>query len=629
MLHEQELLVRRIVSDYEGREVKSTGDGFLLDFGSVLKATECAIEIQTKLHDRNLKSDSQPIRLRIGIHTGEVEVRDSDIFGDAVNVAARVLTVSEPEGIAISEDAVSLLQDKLEFPLESVGTRELKGIDRRFRVFRVVLPWSGPLSYSEAKSYPRLAVLPLRNISPEPGDAYFADGMTEELISSLGQVRELRVISRSSVDHFKSEDRMLGDIGRELGATAVLEGSVRKAGGRLRISLQLIEVATQERLWSQTFDRSMDDVFAVQAEVGERTAASLRVHLLGREKAVLTRTLTSNLAAYGLYLQGLHLSKSFEDVDHRKAIGLFRQAIDQDSSFSEAHSQLANLLLGSIGESNPAGAVVPEARGLIEKAISLNPLSPEAHTAKGNLAMQGDLNWAIAEAEFKRAVDLSPSDPDPRTWYLLLLRALQRYSDAAEQAKTVIELDPLSAGAYSLLVSIMRLTGNLVEAERIIRTSYRPMISPMDYHTTLAYTYYYGGRREEALRELELATAASPMAERNQDIPVLHARLGNAERARAMLEADEKRAAEGYVPFLHLAALSGAVEDSDRAMGYLERDWSEGDRGLWFIYQGVCFDPIRTDQRFIRMLERYQLPTSAPFHRGGRVQAASSDLSLR
>jgi len=615
LLREQEQIVRPIVGEFGGREIKSTGDGFLIEFSSALRAAECAIEILTRLHDRNAAEQAHPIRLRIGVHVGDVESRNSDIFGDAVNVAARILTAAEPEGIALTEQVVPHLHNRLAFPVESLGTRDFRGVERPVPVYRVVLPWSGPGQVSVVRLYPRVAIMPLRNISPDPNDAYFADGMTEELISVLGQVRELRIISRSSVDRLKGQDRPIQDIGRELGASAVLGGSVRKAGDRMRISLQLVDVASQEGLWTQTFDRQLNDIFAVQAEVGERTAASLRVRLLGSERTALTRPLTNNLAAYGLYLQGIH-ELHLPRKDNAKAVGLFRKAIEEDPSFAAAYAHLASQLVGSIGETSSAREVVPEARNLIAKALDLDPQSSVAHMAKANLAMQGDLNWAIAEAEFRRAIELNPSDADSRLWYSLLLRALQRYSEAAEQLRTVIELDPLSRGAFALLVSVMRLTGDLEGAEQFTRSSLQGFLTPQEFHTTLAYSYSYGNHADEARQEIERASSLGGVT---LDLVVIKAKFGDPGGARAMLEEAERKAVEGYVPLLNLASLAASVGDADKAIAYLEKDFLDGDRGLWFTYQGISFDPIRSDPRFVRLLERYNLPTSAPFFRWGRA----------
>ena len=618
LLQEQERIVRPIVQAHRGREVKSTGDGFLVELPSALKAVECALEIQTRLHDRNAARDVRPIHLRIAVHVGDVESRDGDLFGDTVNIAARVLSVAEPDGIALTEQAVLLLQHRLSVPLESLGRRGLKGVDQPLPVYRVVLPWSGPTPPAPPEAFPRVAVLPLRNISPDPNDAYFADGLTEELVSVLGQVRGLRVIARSSVARLRTGDRPLPEVGRELGASAVLEGSVRKAGERLRISLQLVDVATQEGLWTQTFDRKMDDVFAVQSEVGERTAAALRVRMLGAAQAALHKPSRTNLAAYGLYLQGLHLARSLREPDQVLATDLFRRAIEADPSFASAYAHLAQRLLASIGDTRPAREIVPEVRPLVEKALLLDPESPEAHSAKGNLAMQGDLDWASAEAEFRRALELNPSDFEPRLWYAMLLRALQRYSEAEEQIRIVLELDPLNPSGPGFLASILRLQGNLEEAVRVAGTLLRPLVEPPDYHLHVAYTYLYGGQTEAARSELDQVRGPGP-ATRELDRAVLLARLGDPGEARIGLEAAEVASRTRYLSMLNLAVLAAATGDRERAIALIERDWTDGDRGLWYVYQGLGFDPVRSDPRFIRILERMRLPTSAPFYRHGRV----------
>ena len=618
LLREQERIVRAVVHEHQGQEIKSTGDGLLIEFASGLRAAECAIEVLTQLHARNAVPDRVPIRLRIGIHIGDVEVRDSDIFGDAVNIAARVLSVAEPEGIAVTEQVAQLLKNRLSYPVESLGAKGLKGVDHPVPVFRIVLPWSPPLQLVEERAYPRVAILPLRSISPDSNDEYFADGLTEELISKLGQIRELRVIARSSAARFRSTDRPLSDIGRELGASAVLQGSVRKAGDRLRISLQLVDVTSQENLWTQTFDRTLDDVFAVQSEVGERTAAALRVRVLAGPHPALHKPPTTNLAAYGLYLQGLHLARSRRVGDNLQVMDLYRRAIELDPEFSLVHSHLAVRLLGAIGETEPIQQVLPRVVPLVERALLLDPESPDAHAAKGILAMQANLDWAIAEAEFRQALALNPSDPEPMLWYALLLRALQRYSDAEQQTRVYMELDPLNVGGPSLLGSILRLAGRFEEAERVARTQLKPRLDPSEFHITLAYTLVYAGRMEEARKEYDQVVAP-----RNHmvslDRAVLLARLGKPEEARSLLESNENLAKEQYVPLTRLAVLAAAIGDKDRAIAYLEKDWVEGDRGLWFVYQGIGFDPVRSDPRFVRMLERMRLPTSAPFHRHGRV----------
>jgi adenylate cyclase len=263
------------------------GDGFLAEFDSALRAVQCAIDIHQHLHDRNSQPGITPIQLRIGIHLGDVEQRGSDIFGDAVNVASRIEPVATPGGLCISGQVFDQVRNKIPNRLEKLPPTALKGLEVPIDIYRVVLPWTVPESPSRDSGPTRLAVLPFANISPDPKDEYFADGLTEEMITVLSQLRELRVIARTSVTPYKSTSKGVAQIGTELGVDSVLEGSVRKAGDELRITVQLIDVATQEHTWASTYDRKLEKVFAVQAEIAREVAEALKVGLRAAEQSRL------------------------------------------------------------------------------------------------------------------------------------------------------------------------------------------------------------------------------------------------------------------------------------------------------------------------------------------------------
>ena len=251
---EQADLVRPIFSAHRGREIKSMGDGFLVEFDSALHAVQCAIDVQQHLRERNSQPGAVPIQLRIGIHLGDVEHRESDIFGDAVNIASRIESTSDPGGLSISSQVFEQVRNKISNRLESLPPTTLKGVQMPIKVYRVVLPWTGP-DASTGDGPSGLAVLPFTNISPEQRDEYIADGLTEELITVLSQLRDLRIISRTSVMLYKATPKSATQIGAELGVSSLLEGSVRKAGNHLRITAQLIDTRSDRHLWSQTFDR--------------------------------------------------------------------------------------------------------------------------------------------------------------------------------------------------------------------------------------------------------------------------------------------------------------------------------------------------------------------------------------
>jgi len=366
LLREQEELVRPLFNVHQGREIKSTGDGFLVEFDSALRAVQCAIDIQQHLHERNSQPGVTPIKLRIGIHLGDVEERGSDIFGDAVNIASRIEPLAVPGGLCISGQVFDQVRNKIPNRLERLEPKVLKNVRFPMDVYRVVLPWAGGEAEAMGPVPPRLAVLPLVNISPDPKDEYFADGLTEELISVLSAIRGLRVIARTSVSQYKGSGKPIAQIGSELGVSSVLEGSVRKADHQLRISLQLIDVRTQEHRWAMTYDRKLENVFAIQADVAERTAGALKIELLKSEREAIQERPTSSLEAYESYLRGIRAfqqstGSGSEEFD-TQAVRYFEEAIQKDPQFSGAYSYLANHLIGVMGTTRPGKDVFPRAR---------------------------------------------------------------------------------------------------------------------------------------------------------------------------------------------------------------------------------------------------------------------------
>jgi len=274
LLQEHRRILRPIFQRHFGSEIKTIGDGFLVEFASALEAARCASDIQQTLHEfnENLQSDRK-IRLRIGIHVGDIIHSQNDVYGDAVNIASRIEPLAEPEGVCLTGSVREQIRNKFEFPLEKIFGVSLKNLEEPVDVFRIVFPWEKITRVETGRiERRRIAILPLAIISSDPKDEYFADGLTEELITVLSQLSELRVIARTSVTPYKSTSKGVSQIGTELGVNAVLEGSVRKAGDELRITVQLIDVGTQEHTWASTYDRKLEKVFAVQADIAKQVA---------------------------------------------------------------------------------------------------------------------------------------------------------------------------------------------------------------------------------------------------------------------------------------------------------------------------------------------------------------------
>jgi TolB-like protein/Flp pilus assembly protein TadD len=616
LLREQERLVRPLLKTHKGREIKSTGDGFLVEFESALRAVQCAIDIHQHLQERNSQRGVTPIQLRIGIHLGDVEERGSDIFGDAVNIASRIQPLAPPGGICISGQVFDQVRNKIPNRLEKLAPTALKHVLLPLDIYRVTLPWEAPEAPSRGDSRARLAVLPLANISPDPKDEYFADGLTEELISALSKIPDLRVIARTSVGQYKSTTKTVSQIGAELGVSSVLEGSVRKAGNRLRITVQLIDITTQDHIWANNYDRELDDVFAIQTEVAERTAEALRLELLGPQHASLRKNPTSNLAAYNLYLKGIHALRRADAVEgYAEAMNSFEAALREDPNFSQTYSQLANLYIGSACTTLPAREAFPRAKELIAKALELDPNSSDVHTALGNLALQQDHHWAIAEREFNLALSLNPSNVSAHTWYATFLGVVNRFEEQLEHYRIAIELDPLDERASDFLIWQYYMSGEFTKA--LASAEERRDSHPRDpiAHITLGFLYAYAGRMDDAQKEVE-RSAGPVSAYDRRNRALLWNMLGRPEEVRQLVAELEEAARTNYVPPSQIALLYAALGEREKAFEWLERDYQSGDESLWYDYHLRAWDRFRDDPRFRSMLTKLNLPTDVRWARG-------------
>ena len=613
-LKEEEDLVRPILSAHDGREVKSTGDGFLVEFDSALRAVECAIDIQQKLRERNAGSGKAPILLRVGVHLGDVEQRGKDIFGDAVNVAARIEPLAAPGGVCVSGPVYELVRNKVKNRFEPLAPVALKNVQVPVALYRVAMPWEGQVESSGEAPLNRIAVLPLANISPDPADAYFADGLTEELTAVLSKVRELQVVARTSAGQYRGTSKSVAQIRSELNVGTVLEGSVRKAGRRLRITLQLIDTRSQAHLWSENYDRDLEDVFAIQSEVAEKTAGALRIHLVGPVRDSIRRKPTLNLAAYNAYMKGIATERSAGNMVKflHDSIPHFEEAIRLDPEFGQAYAELANVYIALAGEDIPAETAFPKARTLVDRALELAPDSAEAHTARGNLAMQSEGDWALAEQEFRRAIEISPSHSEARLWYAMLLRVLDRSEEALEQVQTTIAIEPLWVRPRQWLAGLHVGMRNYAEAlaiaEEVARTT---PLSPNE-RLNLAWLYAQVGRTQDS--EREFVQVAGPMTPEVRGFrAMVAALLGRPGEGRAFLREIEEGRTKGFLEPSRTAMVYSALGEHEKALEILARDAESGRQSsFWFVYQSPAFDPIRHDPRFRALLIHYRLPASEP-----------------
>ncbi len=463
-LQEQGRLFRPILAEFGGREIKSTGDGFLVEFESALKAVQCAVELQRRLHERDTEPGVQPTRVRIGIHLGDVEQRDGDIFGDAVNIAARMEPIADPGGVCVSAQVHDQVRNKLPFQLERLGARSLKGLQEPMEVFRVRLPWLAPETETSAASGSRVAILPFTNMSPDATDQYFADGLTEELIATVSKIHDLSVISRTSVMQYKNQAKRVAEIGRELGVTRVLEGSVRKAGKRIRVTVQLIDTAGDKHLWAETYDRELDDIFAVQSAIAEKVAGELGLRLVKSERESLEKKPTQSSEAYTLYLRGLQLFQERSEDSIRQARQCFERALEIDPRFARAYVALADchLYLANRGL-EPEHEAAAKARSALAHATDLDPDLPELHAALSHLHFNED-NGPAAEAEARQAIELNPSSAGPSHILAELAGVRGETDQMLKFRETASRLDPVNPTNVGSLGEALLFSGREADA---------------------------------------------------------------------------------------------------------------------------------------------------------------------
>src|SRR5438046_2532735 len=472
LLEEHRRVLREIFPRFNGTEIKTIGDAFLVEFGSALEAAQCAIEIQRTLakRDADAPADRQ-IQVRIGVHIGDVVHRGGDVYGDGVNIASRIEPVAGPGGICVSMDVERQIRNALEAHFEKLAPTELKNISVPMDLFRIVLPWEQRAKAEPAKtsvsvrlfpsshlvwvgaivlavvgsgwwlvqqslrtkntltprqseaatnlvSQKSIAVLPFENLSRDPDNAYFADGIQDEILARLSKIADMKVISRTSTQKYKSAPNNLREIAKQLGVANILEGSVQKTGDQVRVNVQLINALKDAHLWADIFDRKLTDIFAVESDIAKTIADTLQARLTGTEKEMIAAKPTSDTAAYELYLKGRSLWRQRTGDNIPKAIAFYEQAVARDPNYALAYAGLAEayVSLPFYTAVTPRDAY-PAAKTEALKALQLNDKLAEAHTVLALLLCYTDFDMAGSVSQFQRAIALNPNHATNNQWF--------------------------------------------------------------------------------------------------------------------------------------------------------------------------------------------------------------------
>lgn len=602
VLERHNRLLRPFFPRFHGREVKTIGDSFLVEFESALDATRCAVDIQTYLHDYNSSSkDEWKVKLRIGIHLGDVIHQRNDVFGDAVNIASRIQPLAQPEGVCVSQQVYDQVRNKLERSLIPLGPVQLKNVEGSVDVYRVEMPWEEERGHDMLTGR-RVAVLPLANMSPDPNDEYFSDGLTEELISTLSKIGELRVISRTSVMQYKDKSKSIRDIGRELGAGTILEGSVRKAGDKVRVTIQMIEGASDLHLWSESYDRELKDIFAIQSDIAQQVASALRVRLLSNEKKDIERKPTENMQAYQLYLQGIyHLNRETRE-DAAKALGYLQKATGLDPNFALAYASISDYYhtASHYNWLSPEDAF-PKMKEFATRALELDSRLAEGHASLGAVYFHYDWNWREAEKEFARAIELKPSYDGAYSMYYYLLAVMGRYPESYEIAKRGAEASPQFGvrGWGSALAGALLRMGRASEAVTRVEELVAQDPDYAGLHSFLGIVYFEAGRTGDAISELRKAVDLSK-GEQNfkAGLASVLAIDGQKEEATSILRNLEEASKKTYVSDVSLACILHCLGRKDEAFDHIEKAFARKAIDLPDVRTDPVFSRLRSDPRW-------------------------------
>ena len=656
LLEEHRQLLREILPRFNGTEIKTIGDAFLIEFNSALEAAQCAIEIQRTLAKRNHDVTAERrIELKIGIHIGDVVHRGGDVYGDGVNIASRIEPLAGAGGICVSMDVERQIRNALEARFEKLAPTELKNISVAMDLFRIVLPWeqgskaetsvngrSFPASrlvwvgavilalvgagwwlahqflptkntltprQSEAAtnsaSQKSIAVLPFLNLSADKNDEYLSDGMTEELLNMLTKVKGLRVPGRSSSFAFKgkNEDGIFRKVGEQLHVNAVLEGSVRKAGDKLRITAQLINVADGFHLWSETYDRDMKDILAVQSDVAKRVVQALQIQLGVDEARALAKKPTENPEAHRLYLLGRYHFAKFTRAGWTNAIHYYEQALQIDPNFALAYCGLADTYGWAGGQIMAGREAWAKEMELAQKALALDPNLAEAHLAMGT-ALFSVLGPHASEKELDRAVELNPNLVLAYDQYGWTFSEMGRFDEAIAAEKKALELDPLSTFLNTDLAFFLYWARRYEDAITQIRKTLELDSNNGFAHSVLGWCLIWKGSKADARAEFQKATTLDDLPWYVGSLGYACAVSGDHAKAEQVLHQLEELAKQRYVSPANRASVYLGLGENEKALDWLERAYEDRDPIFWWINGDQLYDSVRHAPRFEALVQK-------------------------
>jgi adenylate cyclase len=483
ILNEYRSIMSNCIGQYNGRVVDSPGDNVLAEFASAVDALQCAVEIQKKLKKENDRLvEGKRLEFRIGVNIGDVIQDGNRIYGDGVNVASRIEGLAEPGGVCLSKSAYEQIKKKLDFGFEYMGEHPAKNISEPVSVYKVLIDSerSQPLveEHPELPDKPSIAALPFVNMSGDTGQEYFSDGLTEQIINGLCKVLNLFVIARNSSFAYKGKSVNIQQVAKELGVRYILEGSVQKAGDRVRITAQLIDATTGYHLWSENYDRDLSDIFALQDEITLKIIDALAIKLTWGEQARLWEGGTTSIQAFDKHTRGMDCFLRFNEKDNNQARHFFKAAINIDNGYAMAYIMLGFTHMMDLiyGWSKSPIESFEHAEKNAEKALALNDSIDMVHSLQG--------------------------------WIYLLKR---QHDEAIKAGERAIELNPNGADAHAQLAIILRFSDKIESAIKLLERALRLNPIPQSYYySNLAIAYQSNGQNEKAIEVAKKALSGTP-----------------------------------------------------------------------------------------------------------------------
>ena len=602
--------LEEVVQLHQGRILEFRGDGALCRFSSTLESVRAAIALQLEMQSEPL------VPLRIGLHTGDIIISGDSIYGDGVNVASRMESFSIAGSIFISGRVFEDIKNQKDIQTLSLGMFSLKNVKEDIPLYAIANPGLVIPSDTNLKGkgdgmrQKCILVLPFVNLSQDVEQEYFSDGLTEELISNLSRLHHVKIISRTTSMKYKGTPLDLKAIGRETGASYVMEGSVRQSGNHLRITAQLVDALRDVHLWAESYSGNMDNIFDIQEKVASKIVEALRIQLTEVEKDSLQKRFTPNTEAYQLYLQGRYFWNKRNEEGLQKAVRYFERSIKIDPKYALAWSGLADTynLLGEFTNLSRR-ELYPNAKAAVEKALMLDNQLAEAHISLACLMMVNEWDWTGAYTEFRIGLELNPNYATGHHWYAEWLQYMGRHEEAIREISIAVELDPVSQ-------TIVKDQGMIYYYSRhydlaIEKATMSKALDPdfLNVYRLLSLCYQAKGMFDKAIEQHHLwAQRMRNEVKSNVALAQIYAASGRKEEALDLISAMTTGDILTGNDFRGMSLVYASLGDADTAFEWMEKSVAKHEESLVSMGVDPKFDPIRSDPRFAVILAKLGLP---------------------